>query len=85
MHSHRPVGKLRGVEGCKITHALHTSSYLTLEDAIYTAKLLDSLGVAAIEISGGIKESKKGFAWPGINAPEKEAYLPLPPGKLKLK
>lgn len=51
------------------------AGYLTLDDAIYTAKLLDSLGVVAIEVSGGIKESKIGFAWPGINTPEKEAYF----------
>ncbi|HBC92647.1 MAG TPA: NADH peroxidase, partial [Pelotomaculum sp.] len=50
---------------------------------IYTAKLLDSLGVAAIEISGGIKESKKGFAWPGMNAPEKEAYFAAAARKIK--
>jgi 2,4-dienoyl-CoA reductase-like NADH-dependent reductase (Old Yellow Enzyme family) len=57
--------------------------YLTLEDAVYTARLLDSLGVAAIEVSGGIKESKKGFAWPGINTPEKEAYFANAARKIK--
>ncbi|TEB07619.1 NADH oxidase [Pelotomaculum schinkii] len=65
------------------TDGFAEAGYLTLEDAIYTAKLLDSLGVAAIEVSGGIKESKKGFAWPGINAPEKEAYFAAAAGKIK--
>ncbi|MDD4237065.1 MAG: NADH:flavin oxidoreductase [Desulfotomaculaceae bacterium] len=57
------------------TDGFEGAGYLALEDVIYTAKLLDSLGVVAIEVSGGIKESKKGFAWPGIRTPEKEAYF----------
>lgn len=65
------------------TDAFAGAGYLTLEDAVYTAKLLDSLGVAAIEVSGGIKESKKGFAWPGINTPEKEAYFAGAAKKIK--
>ncbi|TEB16388.1 NADH oxidase [Pelotomaculum sp. FP] len=59
------------------------AGYLSLEDALYTAKLMDSLGVAAIEVSGGIKESKKGFAWPVINTPEKEAYFGAAAKKIK--
>jgi 2,4-dienoyl-CoA reductase-like NADH-dependent reductase (Old Yellow Enzyme family) len=31
--------------------------------------------VAAIEVSGGIKESKRGFAWKGIITLEQEAYF----------
>lgn len=65
------------------TDGFDGAGYLTTEDALYAAKLLDSLGVAAIEVSGGIKESKKGFAWPGINTPEKEAYFASAAKKIK--
>jgi len=57
------------------TDGFEEAGYLTLEDAIYTAKLLYRLGVAAIEVSGGIRESKKGFSRPGIITPEQEAYF----------
>ena len=49
--------------------------YLSLEDVLYTAKMLERSGIAAIEISGGIREAKGAMSRPGINCPEKEAYF----------
>lgn len=49
--------------------------YLSLEDAVWTAKLLASLGVICIEISGGIQEAKGVMARPGIQSPTEEAYF----------
>jgi 2,4-dienoyl-CoA reductase-like NADH-dependent reductase (Old Yellow Enzyme family) len=57
------------------TDGVEGAGYLNLEDAVYAAKLLDSLGVSAIEVSGGISEFNLGFALTGINTPEKEAYF----------
>ncbi|MHC1745875.1 MAG: NADH:flavin oxidoreductase [Negativicutes bacterium] len=57
------------------TDGLVGSGYLSLEDVIYTAKLLEQCGVCAIEISGGMHEAKGVMAQPGVNTPEKEAYF----------
>lgn len=65
------------------TDGVEGAGYLTHEDAVYTAKLLDSLGVLAIEVSGGISEFNLGFALTGINAPEKEAYFASAAKKIK--
>lgn len=47
--------------------------YLSLEDVVYTAKLLDRLGVSAIEVSGGINESQQVTLPPSVARPEQEA------------
>lgn len=49
--------------------------YLSLNDVLFTAKLLESLGVCAIEVSGGIKEAKGAMSRPGITRPDQEAYF----------
>lgn len=52
---------------------------LTLDDAIYAARTLDSLGIDAIEVSGGTPASgEQGPVRTKIRRPEDEAYnLPL--------
>ena len=57
------------------TDGLAGPGYLSLDDVIYTAKLLEECGVCAIEISGGMHEAKGVMAQPGVNSPEKEAYF----------
>jgi len=57
------------------TDGFEGEGYLTLNDVVYTAKLLDSLGVAAIEVSGCIQEANRGYAKPKIDIPQKEAYF----------
>ncbi|MEN2986199.1 MAG: NADH:flavin oxidoreductase [Thermodesulfovibrionaceae bacterium] len=50
---------------------------LTLEESLRIAKRLESLGIDAIEISGGIVESKPELrpVRVGIDSPDKEAYF----------
>lgn len=57
------------------TDGFEGPGYLTREDVLFTAKLLDNLGIAAIEVSGGIQEAEKGYARPNILSPEQEAYF----------
>lgn len=57
------------------TDGLAGTGYLTPEDVVYTAKLLEQCGVSAIEISGGMHEAKGVMSQPGVNTPEKEAYF----------
>ena len=56
---------------------------ITIEDVSEIAIRLERLGIDAIEISGGMAESKVGFIRAGIDSREKEAYF-LPYAK-KLK
>lgn len=49
--------------------------YLSLEDVVATAKLLEAYGLNAVEISGGIREAKGVMARPGIRNAEQEAYF----------
>lgn len=49
--------------------------YLSLDDVIYTAKMLEAAGVSAIEVSGGIREFKNTMSAVGIKQPEQEAYF----------
>ena len=49
--------------------------YLSLEDVIYTAKILEEAGVAAIEVSGGIQEAKGTMSRTNIENLEQEAYF----------
>lgn len=49
--------------------------YLSLADAVYAAMLLEKLGIAAIEVSGGIRESKGVMSRPGIRDLDDEAYF----------
>ncbi|MEN6565711.1 MAG: NADH:flavin oxidoreductase [Veillonellales bacterium] len=59
------------------------AGYLCLQDVLYTARLLESLGVSAIEVSGGIRESKKVMSQPNIRQPEQEAYFAPAAKKIK--
>jgi len=49
--------------------------YLTLEDVVLIAKKLEELGVAAIEVSGGIQEARDSISAVNIKNPEQEAYF----------
>lgn len=49
--------------------------YLTLDDVVYTAKMLEQCGVSAIEVSGGMAEDRSVMSAPGITRPEQEAYF----------
>lgn len=49
--------------------------YLSLDDVVYTAKMLEAAGVTAIEVSGGIREFKNTMSGVGIKQPEQEAYF----------
>ena len=57
------------------TDGFSGSEYLNLTDVIGTAKLLESLGLNAIEISGGIREAKGIMSRPGVKHAEQEAYF----------
>ncbi|MDD4601681.1 NADH oxidase [bioreactor metagenome] len=57
------------------TDGFSDPGYLSLDDVLYTAKLLESLGTSAIEVSGGIKEAKGVMSRPGIKTAEQEAYF----------
>jgi 2,4-dienoyl-CoA reductase-like NADH-dependent reductase (Old Yellow Enzyme family) len=48
---------------------------ITFEDVSEIAVRLERLGIDAIEISGGMAESKIGFIRAGIDSREKEAYF----------
>ena len=50
---------------------------LSLQDVVWAAKLLESLGVAGIELSGGIQDSKDVISCPGIRSVEQEGYFSL--------
>jgi len=55
-----------------------------LEDVIYTAKLLEGLGVCAIEVSGGVaREPKNSMARVGILHSEQEAYFAAAASQIK--
>ena len=49
--------------------------YLSLADSLHTAKPLESWGMAAIEISGGIREAKGVMSRTGVLSPNQEAYF----------
>ncbi|NLW38991.1 MAG: NADH:flavin oxidoreductase [Peptococcaceae bacterium] len=49
--------------------------YLTLEDAVAVARILESCGVDAIEVSGGMKEAGDVMSRKDINSQEQEAYF----------
>lgn len=49
--------------------------YLALDDVVAIARALEQWGVAAIEVSGGVRESKGAMSAPGIVKPEQEAYF----------
>lgn len=57
------------------TDGLSGPGYLTREDVVYTARLLERLGAAAIEVSGGIREAKGVMSRPNIRSEEDEAYF----------
>lgn len=57
------------------TDGLEGPGYLSSDDVIYTARLLEELGVAAIEVSGGIREVKGSMSQPNITRPDQEAYF----------
>ncbi len=49
--------------------------YLSLEDAVSIAKMLEELGVSAIEVSGGMHEAKNFVSAVNIKSSEQEAYF----------
>ncbi len=57
------------------TDGMPGEGYLTLGDVVATAKALAGWGIAAIEVSGGIREAKGVMSAPGIARPEQEAYF----------
>lgn len=57
------------------TDGLPGEGYLTLDDMVTTAKALAGWGIAAIEVSGGVREAKGVMSAPGIARPEQEAYF----------
>lgn len=57
------------------TDGFEGPGYLSPDDVIYTAKILESLGVAAIEVSGGIREARGSMSRPNITNPDQEAYF----------
>ena len=57
------------------TDGMPGDGYLTLDDVVATARALAGWGVAAIEVSGGIREAKGVMSAPGIARPEQEAYF----------
>lgn len=57
------------------TDGFEGPGYLSMDDVVYTARLLESLGADAIEVSGGIREARESMARPGIAAPGQEAYF----------
>jgi 2,4-dienoyl-CoA reductase-like NADH-dependent reductase (Old Yellow Enzyme family) len=57
------------------TDGLPGEGFLTLPDVVATAKALADWGIAAIEVSGGIREAKGVMSAPGIARPEQEAYF----------
>lgn len=57
------------------TDGFSGKEFLSMTDVLYTAKLLENLGVAAIEISGGIKEAQGVMSRPGIKTVSQEAYF----------
>jgi 2,4-dienoyl-CoA reductase-like NADH-dependent reductase (Old Yellow Enzyme family) len=61
--------KLNGTDGKK------GPQYLSIEDVLYTARLLENLGVAAIEVSGGIREIPGVVSAADILRPDQEAYF----------
>lgn len=67
---HYPIlAKLNSTDG------FEGPEYLSLEDVVAAARLLETLGLNALEISGGIREAKGVMARPGIKSPEQEAYF----------
>jgi len=67
---HYPIlAKLNSTDG------FEGPGYLSLEDVVAAAKLLEALGLSALEISGGIREAKGVMARPGLKRPEQEAYF----------
>ncbi|MDR3560275.1 MAG: NADH:flavin oxidoreductase [Negativicutes bacterium] len=52
-----------------------STGYLSLDDVVHTAKSLEKWGVAAIEVSGGIRENRGVMSRPAVLHPEQEAYF----------
>ncbi|MHB8094686.1 MAG: NADH:flavin oxidoreductase [Candidatus Aminicenantales bacterium] len=48
---------------------------LTLEESVEIAALLEAAGIDAIEVSGGIAESRTGSVWPGLRDESGEGYF----------
>lgn len=65
------------------TDGFNGAGYLSLQDVLYTARLLERFGIAAIEVSGGIREAKSVMARPNIRQSEQEAYFAPAAKKIK--
>jgi len=48
---------------------------LTLNESVEIAALLEAAGIDAIEVSGGIAESRTGSVWPGLRDESGEGYF----------
>jgi 2,4-dienoyl-CoA reductase-like NADH-dependent reductase (Old Yellow Enzyme family) len=57
------------------TDGFEGPDYLLLDDVVRTAKLLETLGINAIEVSGGIRDAKGVMCRPGIKEARQEAYF----------
>ncbi|KJS88254.1 MAG: NADH peroxidase [Peptococcaceae bacterium BICA1-8] len=58
------------------TGGFEGTAAISLEDVVYTAQVLEDLGVCAIEVSGGVGgEKKNSLSRTGILSPEQEAYF----------
>lgn len=57
------------------TDGFSGSEYLNIDDVLYTAKLLEKLGAAAIEVSGGMRDTRNVMSQLNIVRPEQEAYF----------
>jgi 2,4-dienoyl-CoA reductase-like NADH-dependent reductase (Old Yellow Enzyme family) len=53
----------------------HLPGGLTLKEAITIATSLETVGLEAIEISGGMNEAGLGSVWPGRRSEEEEGYF----------
>lgn len=57
------------------TDGFFGAGYLSIDDVVQTATLLEKAGLDAIELSGGIREAKDTMSRTGIRLPEQEAYF----------
>ncbi|MCX6565432.1 MAG: NADH:flavin oxidoreductase [Candidatus Aminicenantes bacterium] len=56
---------------------------LTLAEAIAAARILEPLGLDAVEVSGGMTESGRGSVWPGLRTEDEEGYFVGPASEFK--
>lgn len=57
------------------TDGFSGEGYLSIDEVVQTATLLEKAGLNALEISGGIREAKNVMSRTAIRSPEQEAYF----------